>query len=135
MPTIDRFKNQMNHDTNAKPAPAPPPKTLFAPYAIVLPLACIWLINATINTPIATLDPTQQHNSTGLRLDPNIATWTDLTLLPRIGNITAERIIAFREENRTSGGGPVFHSAQDLERVHGIGPVTVSKIEGFLTFD
>ncbi|MCA9249693.1 MAG: helix-hairpin-helix domain-containing protein [Phycisphaerales bacterium] len=70
-----------------------------------------------------------------MRLNPNTASPTDLALLPRIGEVTAQRIVAFREENKPQDGRPVFQSANDLERVRGIGPVTIARIERYLKFD
>jgi len=61
-------------------------------------------------------------------IDPNAADAARLTLLPRIGPVLAERIVADRAER-----GP-FASASDLQRVRGIGPKTVERIAPMLTF-
>lgn len=97
------------------------------------------MVFATNNLHIATspsdANTNQQTQTPGLRLDPNTASPTDLALLPRIGEVTAQRIVAFREENKPQDGRPVFQSANDLERVRGIGPVTIARIERYLKFD
>jgi competence ComEA-like helix-hairpin-helix protein len=63
------------------------------------------------------------------RIDPNTASAAQLTLLPRIGPVLAERIVAERDAN-----GP-FRDAPDMARVSGIGPKTVERIGGMLRFD
>ncbi|MBI4581962.1 MAG: helix-hairpin-helix domain-containing protein [Planctomycetes bacterium] len=68
------------------------------------------------------------------RIDPNTATWVELTRLPGIGEVTAKRIVAYREERRTAPGQPVFTSAESLASVKGIGPKTVEAIRDHLTF-
>ena len=56
------------------------------------------------------------------RIDINHASAEELTVLPGIGKVTAERIIAFREAN-----GP-FTSLEDLLLVEGIGASTLESI-------
>ena len=76
------------------------------------------------------------------RIDPNVAGWAELTSLPRIGEVTAKRIVAYREAHQASGtadraaSGPpiVFSCPEDLEAVHGIGPKTVARIAPYLVF-
>jgi len=76
------------------------------------------------------------------RIDPNVATWAELVILPRIGEVTAKRIVAYREAHQASGAaapdgqGPpiVFFCPEDLEAVHGIGPKTVARIAPHLIF-
>jgi len=74
------------------------------------------------------------------KIDPDVAPWWELTALPRIGEVTAKRIVEYREATRMSRGeaavkGPVFPSASDLQNVHGIGPKTAGRIAEFLDFD
>ncbi|MBU0528351.1 helix-hairpin-helix domain-containing protein [bacterium] len=57
----------------------------------------------------------------------NIASKEDFMMLPYIGEVKAERIIQLRNEIGT------FVSVKDLEKVKGIGPKTLAKIEQFLT--
>ena len=54
----------------------------------------------------------------GLPLDPNRASPASLETLPGIGPVTAEKIVAYREEN-----GP-FRRIEDIQDVPGIGPAT-----------
>ena len=77
------------------------------------------------------------------RIDPNTASWAELdAFLPGIGEVTAKRIVAYREAHRVSGsatpGGPgppvVFSCPEDLQAVHGIGPKTVTRIAPHLVF-
>ncbi|MEM9066250.1 MAG: helix-hairpin-helix domain-containing protein [Planctomycetota bacterium] len=63
-----------------------------------------------------------------LLIDPNVDGADRLQLLPGIGPELSAGIIQERES-----GGP-FTSAEDLERVTGIGPRTVERIAPLLTF-
>ena len=56
-------------------------------------------------------------------IDINRATENELTRLPGIGEATAKRIIAFRDEH-----GP-FERAEDLMKVKGIGEKTFQKLK------
>jgi len=56
----------------------------------------------------------------------NAGTASDLQVLPGIGEVTAERIIAFRDQN-----GP-FASVDDLIKVKGVGNKTLEKIRPLL---
>ena len=69
----------------------------------------------------------------GLKLDPNTATWWELTVIPGIGETTAHRIVSFRSDHGDASGIP-FRSPADLESVHGIGPKTVVRMAPYLTF-
>ncbi|MEJ5342089.1 MAG: helix-hairpin-helix domain-containing protein [Thermogutta sp.] len=61
-------------------------------------------------------------------VDINSADWPELTLLPRIGPILSQRIVADREKH-----GP-FTRAEDLLRIRGIGPGILRGIQPFLKF-
>lgn len=63
-------------------------------------------------------------------IDPNIAPWWELTLLPGIGPVTAQAIVAFRDEREP----PAFRTTFDLTQVRGIGPRTVQQLGPFLRF-
>ena len=60
------------------------------------------------------------------RVDVDQASWPELTLLPGIGRVTAERIVADREQH-----GP-FGPALGLDRVPGIGPKTLQSIRPWI---
>jgi len=62
------------------------------------------------------------------RMDPNRAGAAELTRLPGIGPALAGRIVAERDRN-----GP-YASPEALLRVRGIGPKTLARIRGFLSF-
>ncbi len=59
----------------------------------------------------------------------NQADWPELTLLPRIGETLARRIVAYRDQH-----GP-FQSVDQLQEVKGIGPKTLRKIESLVTVE
>ncbi|MEO1585505.1 MAG: ComEA family DNA-binding protein [Planctomycetota bacterium] len=63
------------------------------------------------------------------RINVNTATAAELDLLPGIGPAYAARIIEDRAQN-----GP-YTSADDLQRVRGIGPKTAAKLEPLISFD
>ena len=72
-------------------------------------------------------------------INPNVASWQDLTVLPRIGETRAKQIIRYRESATPAAGvgtpGRAFSCAADLAQVRGIGPKTVQRISPFLRFD
>ena len=55
----------------------------------------------------------------------NSATETDLIQLPGVGNATARRILAFRDQHR-------FHRIEDIMQVPGIGPAKFAKMKNCL---
>jgi competence protein ComEA len=61
------------------------------------------------------------------RVNINTATAAELEALPEIGEVTAEKIIAFREAN-----GP-FHSVDDLVQIPGISSRTVESLRDLVT--
>jgi len=63
----------------------------------------------------------------GLRLDVNRADAASLTALPGIGPVRAQALVAARAQG-------AFCSAEDLERVRGIGPVTAARLAPHLDF-
>ncbi len=66
-----------------------------------------------------------------LRLNPNTAPPEALALLPGIGPARARAIAEYRAQHASGA----FRSADDLQRVRGIGPKTATGVAGFLTFD
>ncbi len=66
-------------------------------------------------------------------VDPNVAPWWELTVLPRIGENLARTIVLHRESavlSANQGGqrSTAFIHTSDLEAVRGIGPKTVQRI-------
>ena len=70
-------------------------------------------------------------------IDPNTATAAELTALPGIGRVKAERIVAYRLSHRDADdpAAPVFRRPEDLQGVHGIGPKTVERLRLLLRFE
>jgi len=65
--------------------------------------------------------------SAGALVNINTATATELETLPRIGPVTAQRIIEYREAN-----GP-FEAIEDIQNVPGIGPATFEGLKDLIT--
>ena len=72
-------------------------------------------------------------------IEPNLAPWYELTVLPRIGEGLAEKIIRYRAtEVRAGPNGdtrPAFTCPADMTRIKGIGPKTIRRMGPFLRFD
>ena len=69
------------------------------------------------------------------RINPNDASAASLVRLPGIGISRAQAIVAFRQEHTAKDGqGPAFKDCNDLDKVKGIGPATVRKIDRWLEF-
>jgi DNA uptake protein ComE-like DNA-binding protein len=74
-----------------------------------------------------------------LKVDPNTAPWWELTVLPGVGEVTAKRIVDYRDTRRCElavpDDAPVFRSAADLQQVKGIGPKKSKGMESYLVFE
>lgn len=68
------------------------------------------------------------------RLDPNSATWQELSVLPQIGETRARAIVAHRERDLAQGRAIAFAREEDLFRVKGIGAATVATLRPYLAF-
>ena len=62
----------------------------------------------------------------GLPLDLNLATEADLMALPRIGPVLAKRIVTDRQRRGS------FTAISDLQRVRGIGPATLKRLQPWI---
>ena len=113
-------------------------------------MVALWMVMgaAALHAPASTA--ADSRKPIGLNtVDPNIAPWWELTVLPRIGETIARRIVRFRTSSasdplRVSGSWddpdpnvdePTFASPADLQRVRGIGPKTVERIAPWLRFE
>ncbi len=71
--------------------------------------------------------PAEGEAETPQKIDINRAEAWLLAALPGIGEVTAGRIVEYRDKNG------LFRSVDDLARVEGIGPTTMNKIENLIT--
>lgn len=78
------------------------------------------------STPPAQTAPTER---TGGLLELNTAGKEELMELPGIGEVLAERIIAYRQENGS------FHAVEDLLNVDGIGEKRLDAIRDLITVE
>jgi competence protein ComEA len=60
------------------------------------------------------------------KININTASKAQLKALPGVGEVTAKKIIAYREKNR-------FSSIEEIKRVKGIGPKKYKKMEQYLS--
>lgn len=65
-------------------------------------------------------------------IDPNVANWAELALLPGLGESVSKRIIEFREERKLRNIWPAFRRPEDLMRVKGIGEKTLKRMRPML---
>lgn len=69
------------------------------------------------------------------KLDPNVATWQELAVLPQLGEKRAKEIVSYRDQFRADKRGDTpFHKAEDLLVVKGIGVAMLNTIRPHLTF-
>lgn len=100
-----------------------------------------WIFHALENTRFSKVEPGifeksrsiselspagRQEVQDFLRIDLNKASQEELETLPRIGPKTAENIIAYRNAHG------FFLKVLDLEKVKGLGPKTIEKMEPFV---
>lgn len=79
------------------------------------------------------------------QIDPNIAPWHEMVMLPAIGKSVAQEIVTYRQQGRRNwkkdhpdslvdDALPVFTKPEDLLPIKGIGPATLEKIRPYLQF-
>lgn len=79
-------------------------------------------------TPTASEYPATEYPTTpDGKIDVNLADAIDLTLIPGIGDVLAQRIVAYREQY-----GP-FQSIEELSNVDGIGQKKLNEIMKYAT--
>lgn len=141
-------------DTSGDPASSRTPWSVHVACYILLALLLAWIlvqrylrplvlepgITVAASCPAGTQNAASSQSASPLdqRIDPNTASWSELTRLPRIGEQIAKRIVEYRQSHRPattpasdSGGAtspPVFTCPQDLGKIRGIGPKTVELI-------
>lgn len=106
-----------------------------APRRCLVILVLVWLlvIGALVPAAFDGGAPTATDAPPGT-IDPNRATWNELTVLPRIGEAKALAIVAYRDAYQAQSGRLAFRRPADLTAVKGIGPRTVERIAGELAF-
>ncbi len=84
-----------------------------------------WLARGGVSGRLIEIDRASPH-SVRFQVDINEADWPELTVLPRIGETLARRIVESRDAE-----GP-FADLDQLQRVRGIGPKTLEQIRPYL---
>ncbi len=96
-------------------------------------LVLLWIVMLLALRPIARDAVTPRPPGVATHtLDPNTAPWWELTALPRIGEVTARKIVAHR--GLVADDTPTFLAPGDLQRIRGIGPLTLLRIGPYLSF-
>ncbi len=103
-------------------------------------LVLSWLVVALSAAKVAwTKSELPPSNPLSAHVNPNVAPWWELTVLPEIGPSLARRIVDYRETLRVKNNGTtknmVFNSAKDLDAVEGIGPKTIARLIPHLRFE
>jgi DNA uptake protein ComE-like DNA-binding protein len=106
--------------------------------AFVLILASVLLVRLARERMYVSDPPpsrAQRYEELADRIDPNVASWQELAVLPQIGEKRAKEIVAYREGVLTRQPGSVpFARPQDLMNVEGIGPALVQTVRPHLMF-
>jgi competence ComEA-like helix-hairpin-helix protein len=69
------------------------------------------------------------------RIDPNTATAEQLTRIPHLGDKLAAKIIDYREARKPlTPDNIVFHAAEDLSHISGLGRKTLDQLRPYLQF-
>src|SRR5688572_16703621 len=106
--------------------------------AFVLILSSVVLIRLAFNRMYVSNPPpprAERFDELADRIDPNIATWQELAVLPQIGEKRAKEIIAYRDGFvARKPDGVAFARPQDLMEVKGIGPALLETLKPHLMF-
>ena len=93
--------------------------------AVIMFVCCVGLV---VVPPVLAANSNVEKNAQAeTLLNVNAANEAELTVLPGVGKVTAERIVVFRTEQ-----GP-FKSVDDLTLVKGIGKKMLEKIRPLVT--
>ena len=106
--------------------------------AFILTLSAILLLRLACQRMYVSNPPPprgERFEELASRIDPNIATWQELAVLPAIGEKRAKEIIAYREMFVARQPTAVaFARTEDLMRIPGIGPAMVETLRPHLLF-
>ena len=107
--------------------------------ALVLTLSSFLLIRLAVNRMYVSNPPPargERYEELADRIDPNVATWRELAVLPQIGEKRAKEIVAYREIFAAGQRDRVvvFSRPEDMMRVKGIGPALVETLRPHLMF-
>lgn len=125
-----------------EPSPAAPrPRTDQRPHLVLytaltlvlLSLLVIRLFRPLVLGEAIAVEP-QRVAQVQQQVDPNTASWAELSRLPGVGESLAKRIVTHREEQRARRDGPIFRRPEDLTAVKGVGPKTLERITPGLRF-
>lgn len=105
-----------------------------APRRSVLWLLTILLAGTAMPT-IAQRRAPAPRSAPRFGVDPNIAPWWELSLLPRLGPSVASAVVEHRTRAVAEGAPCAYRAAEDLLAVRGIGPRTLLKLAPHLRFD
>lgn len=106
--------------------------------AFVLVLALVLLIRLARDRMYVSNPPparAERYDELADRIDPNIATWQELAVLPQIGEKRAREIVSYRDGLVSRRPDRVaFARPQDMMEVQGIGPALLETIRPHLMF-
>ncbi|WP_442507591.1 ComEA family DNA-binding protein [Novipirellula sp. SH528] len=94
-------------------------------------MVCFGVLGVKIARQSGTIQP-QPNRQDGIKLlclDLNKAAEHELSLLPTVGPVLANRIVRDRQQRGR------FHSVDDLQRVPGIGPKKIAEIADYCCVD
>lgn len=89
----------------------------------------------TQTIPKSMLITSQKISELKSTINPNNTSWASLARLPGFGRQKARNLIKYRQQYKAANNQKnPFNSAEDLQKVKGIGPKTVDKIRKYITF-